>query len=223
MNLKVFCAGVVASAGVAAGASAGTVFNNPFNLVTDNGDCSWSTTCAADAGRGDDFAAQEFTITSPVVITSASFTELDFGVTPTDVNWGFIEANGPGGSPGTILQAGTDSVFKVLNMGPDPSGCCLIEQGFFGVGPMALGPGTYYFALQGISSTFYTYLGEGVLTSGAYETMDGGVTWTPNYEGFPSVSIGLYTVPEPASWALMLLGFGLVGGALRRRSATATA
>jgi PEP-CTERM motif len=27
-------------------------------------------------------------------------------------------------------------------------------------------------------------------------------------------------VPEPASWALMLLGFGIVGGALRRRSAS---
>ena len=25
-------------------------------------------------------------------------------------------------------------------------------------------------------------------------------------------------VPEPAGWALMILGFGLVGGALRRRS-----
>ncbi|MGL4541154.1 MAG: PEPxxWA-CTERM sorting domain-containing protein, partial [Polymorphobacter sp.] len=26
------------------------------------------------------------------------------------------------------------------------------------------------------------------------------------------------TVPEPASWALMLAGFGVVGGALRRRN-----
>ena len=28
-------------------------------------------------------------------------------------------------------------------------------------------------------------------------------------------------VPEPASWALMIAGFGLVGGALRRRTAVA--
>lgn len=32
---------------------------------------------------------------------------------------------------------------------------------------------------------------------------------------------GTATVPEPASWALMITGFGLVGGALRRRSALA--
>jgi hypothetical protein len=29
-------------------------------------------------------------------------------------------------------------------------------------------------------------------------------------------------VPEPASWALMIAGFGLVGGAMRRRAAVRT-
>jgi hypothetical protein len=221
MKLKIFCASIIASAGVAAGASANNIaFSNPYSAAADFGDCSWSTTCAADAGRGDDFAAQEFTITAPVVINGASFTELDFGTTPTAVNWGFIEANGPGGSPGTILQAGTDNVSFVNNLGLDRSGTYDVEQGIFGVGPMALGPGTYYFALQGISSVFDTYLAQGVLPGGAYETMDGGVTWTPTYEGIPSVAVSLYTsVPEPAAWAFMLLGFGLVGAALRRRSA----
>ncbi|WP_226896237.1 SGNH/GDSL hydrolase family protein [Polymorphobacter sp. PAMC 29334] len=33
---------------------------------------------------------------------------------------------------------------------------------------------------------------------------------------------GIGTVPEPASWALMIVGFGLVGTALRRRPATST-
>lgn len=30
-------------------------------------------------------------------------------------------------------------------------------------------------------------------------------------------------IPEPASWALMIAGFGLVGGALRRRRGFASA
>jgi hypothetical protein len=29
-------------------------------------------------------------------------------------------------------------------------------------------------------------------------------------------------VPEPATWAMMILGFGLVGGALRRRTETSS-
>ncbi|UAJ12186.1 PEPxxWA-CTERM sorting domain-containing protein [Polymorphobacter megasporae] len=33
---------------------------------------------------------------------------------------------------------------------------------------------------------------------------------------------GIGTVPEPANWALMIAGFGLVGTALRRRPATST-
>ena len=39
---------------------------------------------------------------------------------------------------------------------------------------------------------------------------------------FPGGEIrgNLSAVPEPASWALMVVGFGLVGGAVRRRSAT---
>jgi hypothetical protein len=33
------------------------------------------------------------------------------------------------------------------------------------------------------------------------------------YTGTP----GLSAVPEPATWAMMILGFGLVGGVMRRR------
>jgi len=35
---------------------------------------------------------------------------------------------------------------------------------------------------------------------------------------FTTTSLGTAAVPEPASWAMMLGGFGLVGGAMRRRS-----
>ena len=171
----------------------GTIYNNPY-VVGDGGDCSFSTTCAAQVGRGDDFAAQAFTVTSPVVVTSASFTELDLGTTPTDVNWGFANNDGPGGLPGTFLSAGEDTVSSVAFLGTD--GIYNIDQVFFNVGPQALGPGTYYFAIQAVSPTFYTYLGFGA---------------------------PMTTVPEPATWGLMLLGVGGIGVALRRRERAATA
>ncbi len=41
--------------------------------------------------------------------------------------------------------------------------------------------------------------------------------------GVDNVSVTTGAVPEPASWALLIAGFGLVGGALRRRRALAAA
>ena len=209
----------VVALSMAGSAGAGTVtdYNNPY-VFGMGGDCSFSTACAAANGRGDDFAAQEFTLTAPTVVTGASFTELDLGTTPTAVNWGFALNDGVGGLPGTFLSAGLDTITSSVGLGSD--GGNSVTQLFFGVGPQALAPGTYYFAIQAISPVVSTFLGGGAAASGAAETMDGGVTWTSSYEGFPSVAVSLYTfVPEPAAWALMLVGVGAVGGALRRRAA----
>ena len=41
--------------------------------------------------------------------------------------------------------------------------------------------------------------------------------------GIHSLSFTAGAVPEPASWALMIGGFGIVGAAMRRRAATTTA
>ncbi|WP_419808766.1 FxDxF family PEP-CTERM protein [Sphingomonas sp.] len=48
-------------------------------------------------------------------------------------------------------------------------------------------------------------------------TLGGGIG---TYEGILSATVG--GVPEPATWALMILGFGAVGFALRRRTAGST-
>ena len=40
--------------------------------------------------------------------------------------------------------------------------------------------------------------------------------------GVSLYSTGLAGVPEPATWAMMIFGFGLIGGALRSRKAQAT-
>lgn len=211
-----------AALSVATAAGAGTIYSNPY-VFGSGGNCIFSTTCAATVGAGDVFAAQEFTLTSAAVITAASFTELDAGVTPTAVNWGFLLADGTGGLPGTILSAGADSFTSATILGTDIG--YNVTQMNFGVGPQALGPGTYYFAIQAVSPTFYTFLGGGAATSGAATTTDGGATWAAGYPGgggYSSVAVALYgaggTVPEPASWALMLVGLGGLGVALRGRA-----
>lgn len=40
--------------------------------------------------------------------------------------------------------------------------------------------------------------------------------------GVLTATVGAGAVPEPATWALMIVGFGAVGGAMRRRSAVRT-
>ncbi len=57
------------------------------------------------------------------------------------------------------------------------------------IGPLLLGAGTYTINVSGFSRPFGTY--EGTLAFGA--------------------------VPEPATWAFMILGFGLIGATIRRR------
>jgi len=54
------------------------------------------------------------------------------------------------------------------------------------------------------------------VTSGALLT---GATFASTYDAFEFDNLAV-AVPEPAAWAMMIFGFALVGGALRRRSAT---
>jgi hypothetical protein len=226
MGFSAGFAGVALALATAGTAAADTIFDNPY-LLGAGGNCSFNTTCAADISHGDDFAAQAFVVSGSAVATSASFTELDFGTTPTDVNWGIALADGPGGLPGTILSAGTDTITGAQSLGTDNVGGNTydVTKLFFDVGPQAFGPGVYYFAVQAISPTHYAFLGGGAALFGAAETMDGGVTWASGYEGYDSIAVALYGtvggVPEPAAWGLMLVGFGAAGGVLRRRTVRA--
>jgi hypothetical protein len=78
----------------------------------------------------------------------------------------------------------------------------------------------------------------GLTTSGFARTLAAGTSYTAVFTAFANTGLGAYTftldgpgtvtpagtpsVPEPASWAMMILGTGAIGGALRRRSKIST-
>lgn len=105
MNMKGLLIGAAAVAVSSVAAHAGWVYDN-LNTTVYDGDCSFSTTCAADVGRGDEFAAQQFTLSSTATINEGAFSDLVFsGPTASSVNYAIYAA--VGGLPsGAALASG---------------------------------------------------------------------------------------------------------------------
>lgn len=88
--------------------------------------------------------------------------------------------------------------------------------------PILLGPGDYRVAL-----TAYDNAAEGDLADGF--SGDGDFDGRTNAFAFDILNVSSVTdvpvaaVPEPASWAMLIAGFGLIGATLRRRRALALA
>ena len=112
---------------------------------------------------------------------------------------------------GTINSVGggvaDQTVFRVLDTGAG------------GTGNSTTGSYNYYGLTEvglTLSPAFATQtLTNATITSNGYETLLLSATATS------TSSVG--AVPEPAMWALMLIGFGLTGAAARRRAAAAVA
>jgi hypothetical protein len=120
--------------------------------------------------------------------------------------------------------------FVTFNSVPGPS--LTFVNSFSGFMSMIVEPG--YVSLDGTAMDLLTctsaICNDGFLfivnpvdpTQGTYSA---GESFGADGEQFDAAnwSIGLAGVPEPASWALMVAGFGLSGAALRRRRVIATA
>jgi hypothetical protein len=119
----------------------------------------------------------------------------------------------------TYTLTGVDSFFS-----PDGSDYVGLTNNSYGVG----GPGNLYGALLGTYSStsgpFFTIGERDVITPTQSETLYGIVNDCP---GCYSDNAGGYTVsltqgvPEPNTWAMMLVGLGALGAACRRRPRSA--
>ena len=90
------------------------------------------------------------------------------------------------------------------------------------VAPITLGAGTWYFTLGAAATSDGSYaywdINNGPSDAYANGSSLAGVYGPTSSTAFSLTSGG--AVPEPASWALMVGGFGLVGGAMRARRRT---
>jgi hypothetical protein len=194
-------------------AGAAVIYNNPWSPA--NGECTFS--CIA-GGQ----LAQEFTIDNASLISSASFTEFHTGpAQPTSVNWAFL--NAVGGIPGTVAFSGSSTITLSTLVGSSGFGGGPLRDVFqenFDIAPtVTLAPGDYFFALNvpitDVLLTFGTQVGGGALI------VPGGVwqLYNPTTVSF-AVSLNgeqVAPVPEPSTWAMMIIGFAGVGFMTYRR------
>lgn len=66
---------------------------------------------------------------------------------------------------------------------------------------------------MGWTNYTYSFVAQGPSTTLSFASLDAGFYGA----ALDNVSVSA-AVPEPAAWAMMIIGFGLVGGAMRRRS-----
>ena len=92
-----------------------------------------------------------------------------------------------------------------------------IFSGLNGTGTL-LGSTSFFYGSSGFPTIATLSLASG--TGFRSAVFNGGSTSFPNSVFYDNIAVRVAGgVPEPTTWALMILGFGAVGGALRRRKA----
>lgn len=161
-----------------------------------------------------------FTLAQDATVNRVTFA-LDTGFyAGNSVNLGFF--NLAGALPGTAIANYTFAPSQFVSVAPiaafgQRSGALVTVD----IGALALGAGSYdisFFNPAGLSIPGYANPGGKLYQSGNFFQA------SQFYPG-QSAAFALTgtAVPEPASWALMIIGFGMTGGALRRRASAVTA
>jgi hypothetical protein len=155
-----------------------------------------------------------FTLSSATTITGFTFGAWTSpGLTATSVDWGISSA------PDYSID-GTASLTNGAGS-RNASGYDVYDYSA-SITPLTLAAGTWYFALQNAAipaGGVYWDINNGpsVAIINVIGNADGFLFPGTNSTAFTLQSGAAAAVPEPASWAMMIGGFGMVGGALRRR------
>jgi hypothetical protein len=154
-----------------------------------------------------------------ILSSAATVTGVDFGVwtfegdSLSTVDWAITST--PDSYP--VDGTATVSLGSPVNNGDGID----ITLASFSTGSVSLAAGTYYLVLQnGVTANhdlaaWDNNNGPSVAYHKTFGALDGFLRPGSNSESFQI--LGTAGVPEPASWALMISGFGLAGASLRRR------
>ena len=125
-------------------------------------------------------------------------------------------ASGTPSSPlwtsGMLSAPGPDFTFTV------------VPASYGGPPPILLQSGDEYFLALNIPKSVVGWLDDGPNPTPFYSSANGGGSWTNmgsstvQYQIFGDPVLGVSSVPEPATWAMMLLGFAGLGFSAFRRS-----
>ena len=225
---------------ISSGAQAAVLFDNgaPVNgaglsiLTSPNTTYGTGSQTTANNVVADDFSAG-----AAWTVTSLDFYSYQTGATSfgfTSATWSIISGSINGG---TVVASGTTNVtngglvgYRVLSTNTTDTTRAIYRVSA-DVTDFNLAAGNYYltWSLAGnanLSGPWTPVLPGSEGTGNAYQSA-GGAAFSPLADAGSSLSYGLpFTingtvvtsgVPEPATWAMMIVGFGLVGGAMRRR------
>lgn len=198
--------------GVAGPALAETVYES----IPDLTDYSYSEYCSPCGGAGRVY--DRFSLAEATRLDGASFTVSSWYNWPSDVTLGIFAAAGivPGTSLASFSYAPADTT-----MADTLFGTTVVTVDF---ADFVLDAGSYFFSVVGVEDlAIPSYLKPGAGLFVDNEGFYDGETTGFRLTGRRVAAIGngaggsMIAVPEPRVWALLVIGFGLVGAALRFR------